>query len=141
MPVVFKSLGIQCEKRQDIERSLQVRSGLLRSSSHAQRSNRPLTFDLHAVRLCFRVYLEGSDKGKFTVPLKKVVSDIIYNKKSSMMIMKLSRCNAYCDGGHDVIILCEKVKLKTTFRGCSNYCRESSSYFLTSLTRRLQKMT
>lgn len=40
----------------------------------------PTNIDLNAVRLCFQVFVEGAEKGKFTVPLTPVVSDPIYDK-------------------------------------------------------------
>jgi Rel/ankyrin family protein len=57
------------------------------------------------------VFLEGQQKGKFTVPLKPIVSDPIYDKKSmsDLVITKLSHCNAFCNGGQEMILLCEKV--------------------------------
>ena len=36
--------------------------------------------DLSAVRLCFQVFIEDSETGKCTVPLKPVVSEPIYDK-------------------------------------------------------------
>jgi hypothetical protein len=73
--------------------------------------NQPSSIDLNAVRLCFQVFLEGPQKGKFTVPLKPVVSEPIYDKKSmsDLVITKLSHCNAFCNGGQEMILLCEKV--------------------------------
>jgi c-Rel proto-oncogene protein len=55
--------------------------------------------------------LEGPTKGKFTVPLKPVVSNTIFDKKSmsDLVITKLSHCNAACNGGQEMILLCEKV--------------------------------
>lgn len=41
--------------------------------------NQPQSIDLNAVRLCFQVFLEGQ-KGKFTLALKPVVSEAIYDK-------------------------------------------------------------
>ena len=38
------------------------------------------SIDLNAVRLCFQVFLEGSEKGAFTYALRPVVSDPIYDK-------------------------------------------------------------
>lgn len=38
--------------------------------------------DLNSVRLCFQVFLEGSQKGKFNVPLPPVVSDPIFDKST-----------------------------------------------------------
>jgi c-Rel proto-oncogene protein len=57
------------------------------------------------------VFLEGPQKGKFTMPLKPVVSEPIYDKKSmsDLVITKLSHCNAFCNGGQEMILLCEKV--------------------------------
>lgn len=73
--------------------------------------SQPSSIDLNAVRLCFQVFLEGPQKGKFTTPVKPVVSDPIYDKKSmsDLVITKLSHCNALCNGGQEMILLCEKV--------------------------------
>ena len=38
------------------------------------------TIDLNCVRLCFQVFLEGTEKGAFTFALRPVVSDPIYDK-------------------------------------------------------------
>jgi len=46
----------------------------------------PTSIDLNAVRLCFQVFLEGSQKGKFNKPLQPIVSDPIYDK-SAFIIM------------------------------------------------------
>jgi c-Rel proto-oncogene protein len=47
------------------------------------------------------------------MPLKPVVSEPIYDKKSmsDLVITKLSHCNAFCNGGQEMILLCEKVIL------------------------------
>jgi c-Rel proto-oncogene protein len=58
------------------------------------------------------VFLEGERRGKFTVPLTPVVSEPIYDKKamSDLLIVKLSHCVSYVDGGrNEIILLCEKV--------------------------------
>lgn len=49
--------------------------------------NQPQSIDLNALRLCFQVFLEGSEKGKFTFPLKPQVSDPIYDKSKFHMIL------------------------------------------------------
>lgn len=73
--------------------------------------NQPTSIDLNAVRLCFQVFLEGDNRGKFTVPLNPVVSDPIYDKKamSDLVICKLSDCSCTVAGGKEIILLCEKV--------------------------------
>jgi len=38
--------------------------------------------NLSSLRLCFQVYVEGSQKGKFNVPLVPVVSNPIYDKST-----------------------------------------------------------
>ena len=66
---------------------------------------------MNAVRLCFQVFLEGIQPGRFNVPLKPVVSDPIYDKKamSDLTICKLSHCSASVLGSVDIILLVEKV--------------------------------
>lgn len=134
MTVIFSNLGIQCVKKKDIEAALRAREEIrvdpfrstylrvvqslspcyykyyyfLAGFSHR---NQPTSIDLNAVRLCFQVFLEG-ERGKFTVPLQPVVSDIIYDKKAmcDLVIVKLSDCVCPVDGGRkDIILLCEKV--------------------------------
>lgn len=58
------------------------------------------------------MFLEGDNRGKFTVPLSPVVSDPIYDKKamSDLVICKLSDCSCTVAGGKEIILLCEKVK-------------------------------
>lgn len=46
--------------------------------------NQAQNIDLSAVRLCFQVFLEGSQKGKFTLALKPVVSEPIYDKSKNI---------------------------------------------------------
>ena len=133
MKMVFSNLGVQCVKKRDIEEALRVREEIrvdpfrskrlfkslnedvLRKitysiAGYAHRSQ-PSSIDLNAVRLCFQVFLEGPQKGKFTTPVKPVVSDPIFDKKSTsdLVITKLSHCNAICNGGQEMILLCEKV--------------------------------
>jgi c-Rel proto-oncogene protein len=45
-----------------------------------EHKRQPTSIDLNAVRLCFQVFLEGQEKGKFTVPLQPTVSEPIYDK-------------------------------------------------------------
>lgn len=49
---------------------------------------RPDSIDLNAVRLGFQVFLEGPEPGQFKIPLKPVVSEVIYDK--NMLIILLS---------------------------------------------------
>lgn len=132
--MVFSNLGIQCVKKRDIEEALRAREeirvdpyrskskGCLRRRATINNNfrtqlagyshrNQPASIDLNAVRLCFQVFLEGPQKGKFSTPLKPVVSDTIFDKKSmsDLTITKLSHCNAACNGGQEMILLCEKV--------------------------------
>lgn len=51
-------------------------------SAGFEHRRQPTSIDLNAVRLCFQVFLEGTEKGKFTVPLAAVVSDPIYDKSA-----------------------------------------------------------
>ena len=93
--------------------------------------NQPQTIDLNVVRLCFQVFLEGAQKGKFTLALKPIVSDPVYDKSELTMekfltfiinlclrnleamceltICKLSDCSSPVNGGKDIILLCDKV--------------------------------
>lgn len=64
------------------------------------------------MRLCFQVFIEGSERGKYNLPLIPVVSDPIYDKKSALelVIVELSHCCIPADGGkRNIILLCEKV--------------------------------
>ena len=42
------------------------------------------SIDLNSVRLCFQVFLEGTEKGAFTFALRPVVSDPIYDKSKKL---------------------------------------------------------
>ncbi|XP_055550417.1 embryonic polarity protein dorsal-like isoform X2 [Wyeomyia smithii] len=113
MTYTFSNLGIQCVKKKDIEDALRLREDIRvdpfkTGYSHARQ---PATIDLNAVRLCFQVFLEGPQRGRFTEPLQPVVSDIIYDKKamSDLVICKLSDVTASVAGGKEIILLCEKV--------------------------------
>lgn len=74
----------------------------------------PASIDLNAVRLCFQVFLEGDQKGRFTVPLQPLVSEPIFDKKAmcELTICKLSDCTSSVAGGKEIILLCEKVSLR-----------------------------
>nr|WCL52335.1 dorsal-like protein [Gryllodes sigillatus] len=113
MTATFSNLGIQCVKKRDIDEALRVREEIRVDpfrTGFAHR-NQPGNIDLNAVRLCFQVFLEGSEKGKFTFQLTPVVSDPIYDKKamSDLVICKMSDCSASVAGGKEIILLCEKV--------------------------------
>lgn len=43
------------------------------------------SIDLNCLRLCFQVFIEGPEKGKFTVQLPPVVSDAIYDKSKRIV--------------------------------------------------------
>ncbi|XP_026466007.1 LOW QUALITY PROTEIN: embryonic polarity protein dorsal-like, partial [Ctenocephalides felis] len=113
MTITFNNLGVQCVKKKDIKQSLKLREDInvdpFRTGfSHA---SEPSSIDLNAVRLCFQVILEGDAHGKFTIPLRPVVSEPIYDKKSTsdLVICELSQCTASAAGGQKIILLCEKV--------------------------------
>uniref|UniRef100_A0A182NEE8 RHD domain-containing protein n=1 Tax=Anopheles dirus TaxID=7168 RepID=A0A182NEE8_9DIPT len=113
MSYTFNNLGIQCVKKKDVEEALRMRQEIrvdpFRTGfAHARE---PGSIDLNAVRLCFQVFLEGQQRGRFTEPLAPVVSDIIYDKKamSDLIICRLSDCSAPVSGGKEIILLCEKV--------------------------------
>lgn len=74
--------------------------------------SQPSSIDLNAVRLCFQVFLESEQRGRFTVPLSPVVSDPIFDKKamSDLVICKLSDASCTVAGGKEMILLCEKVR-------------------------------
>uniref|UniRef100_A0A182KER5 RHD domain-containing protein n=1 Tax=Anopheles christyi TaxID=43041 RepID=A0A182KER5_9DIPT len=113
MSYTFNNLGIQCVKKKDVEEALRLRQEIRvdpyrTGFGHAKE---PGSIDLNAVRLCFQVFLEGQQRGRFTEPLTPVVSDIIYDKKamSDLIICRLSDCTAPVSGGKEIILLCEKV--------------------------------
>ncbi|XP_050573940.1 embryonic polarity protein dorsal-like isoform X1 [Bombus affinis] len=113
MTVTFANLGIQCVKKKDIEEALKIREEIRVDPFRTgfEHKRQPTSIDLNAVRLCFQVFLEGGQKGKFNVPLPPVVSDPIFDKKamSDLVICKLSHSNASVAGGMEMILLCEKV--------------------------------
>ncbi|XP_076227278.1 dorsal isoform X3 [Nomia melanderi] len=113
MTVTFANLGIQCVKKKDIEEALRIREEIRVDPFRTgfEHKRQPTSIDLNAVRLCFQVFLEGSQKGKFNLPLPPVVSDPIFDKKamSDLVICKLSHCSASVAGGMEMILLCEKV--------------------------------
>lgn len=92
MQCVFSNLGIQCVKKRDVEDALRLREEIRVDPFQTGFShrNQPQSIDLNALRLCFQVFLEGPEKGKFTYPLKAVVSDAIFDKKAtSDLIMQV----------------------------------------------------
>lgn len=86
------------------------------SAGFSHRSQ-PTSIDLNAVRLCFQVFLEGTERGRFTLPLVPVVSDTIFDKKamSDLVICKMSHCSAPVAGGREIILLCEKVIITNSY--------------------------
>lgn len=133
MTYSFINLGIQCVKKKDILTSLQTRRnknidpfrgriGKLRTNVSCLMFGENKMFfleinkvelssyDLSAVRLAFQVFLPGQ-QGKYDVALEPVVSDPIFDKKTTLglSISKLSHCSASCAGGQQIILLCEKV--------------------------------
>ncbi|XP_076655891.1 dorsal isoform X1 [Halictus rubicundus] len=113
MTVTFANLGIQCVKKKDIEEALRIREEIRVDpfKTGFEHKRQPTSIDLNAVRLCFQVFLQGTQKGKFNVALPAVVSDPIFDKKamSDLVISKLSHCSASVAGGMEMILLCEKV--------------------------------
>jgi len=55
--------------------------------------------------------VENPKDGKFSIPLRPVVSDVIYDKKAmaDLSIVELCSCVSPVDGGRQMILLCEKV--------------------------------
>lgn len=111
--VAFTSLGIQCVRKKDIAESLRVREEIRVDPCRTGFAHRErvTSIDLNVVRLCFQVFVEGTEKGKFNVPLAPAISDPIYDKKSTLdlVICKLSECCCTVAGGKEIILLCEKV--------------------------------
>lgn len=71
----------------------------------------PSSIDLNSVRLCFQVFMESEQKGRFTQPLPPVVSEPIFDKKamSDLVICRLCSCSGSVLGNSQIILLCEKV--------------------------------
>ncbi|KAL1121959.1 hypothetical protein AAG570_003367 [Ranatra chinensis] len=113
MITTFANLGIQCVKRKDIEEALRIREEIRVDPFRTGFSHRtqPSSIDLNSVRLCFQAFLEGPQRGKFTIPLQPIVSEPIYDKKAmaDLVICKLSHCSGSVAGGNEIILLCEKV--------------------------------
>lgn len=113
MSLVFSNLGIQCVKRKDVEDSLKLRESIRVDPFQTgfDHRNPHTAIDLNAVRLCFQVFIEGPERGRFVVPLKPIVSQPIYDKKSmnDLVIYKMSDCSSPASGGREIILLCDKV--------------------------------
>uniref|UniRef100_A0A1I8MTG7 RHD domain-containing protein n=1 Tax=Musca domestica TaxID=7370 RepID=A0A1I8MTG7_MUSDO len=113
MRAVFSNLGIQCVKKKDIEAALKAREEIRVDPFKTGFSHRfqPSSIDLNSVRLCFQVFMESDQKGRFTQPLPPVVSEPIYDKKamSDLVICRLCSCSASVLGNTQIILLCEKV--------------------------------
>ncbi|XP_025410633.1 embryonic polarity protein dorsal-like isoform X2 [Sipha flava] len=112
MTASFQNLGIQCVKRKDIDDALKVREKIRVDPFRTGFSHKdnPASIDLNAVKLCFQAFLEGSQKGEYSI-LKPIVSETIYDKKamSDLVICRLSSASATVSGDNEVILLCEKV--------------------------------
>ncbi|KMY90704.1 embryonic polarity protein dorsal isoform X1 [Drosophila simulans] len=113
MRAVFSNLGIQCVKKKDIEAALKAREEIRVDPFKTGFSHRfqPSSIDLNSVRLCFQVFMESEQKGRFTSPLPPVVSEPIFDKKamSDLVICRLCSCSATVFGNTQIILLCEKV--------------------------------
>ncbi|KAG8194583.1 hypothetical protein JTE90_013321 [Oedothorax gibbosus] len=105
----FTSLGIQCVKKRDIEKSLKVREAHNLDPFNTG-FNHPNSIDLNVLRLCFQVFIRGPDNS-FSSPLPPIVSEPIFDKKamSDLTIMKISHYSAPVTGGTEVILLCDRV--------------------------------
>ncbi|XP_036342419.1 embryonic polarity protein dorsal-like [Rhagoletis pomonella] len=111
MRLELNSLGIQCVKKKDIEAALKAREDIRVDPFKTGFAHRfqPGAINLNAVRLCFQVFIEG-EKGRFTVPLKPVVSEPIYDKKSKLDLVIHQVCSsATVLGNTQIMLLCEKV--------------------------------
>jgi len=113
MTCCFSSLGIQCVKRKEIESALQLRQQIRVDpfqTGFTHKDNQQ-SIDLNSVRLCFQVFLEGTEKGAFTFALRPVVSDPIYDKKSrsDLTICRMTECSASVTGGKEIMLFCDKV--------------------------------
>ncbi|XP_033227990.1 transcription factor p65-like [Belonocnema kinseyi] len=110
--VSFSHLAIQCVKKKQVRDALEIRKReqVDPFATGFEHMDFPDTIDLNAVRLCFQVFIQGSDR-RFSVPLKPVATSIIYNKKAveEPVIHKLSHCGAPVDGDMEMILLCGKV--------------------------------
>jgi len=109
----FSSLGIQCVKRKEIESALALRQQIRVDpfqTGFTHKDNQQ-SIDLNSVRLCFQVFLEGTEKGAFTFALRPVVSDPIYDKKSrsDLTICRMTECSASVTGGKEIMLFCDKV--------------------------------
>ncbi|XP_033156135.1 embryonic polarity protein dorsal isoform X1 [Drosophila mauritiana] len=113
MRAVFSNLGIQCVKKKDIDAALKAREEIRVDPFKTGFSHRfqPSSIDLNSVRLCFQVFMESEQKGRFTSPLPPVVSEPIFDKKamSDLVICRLCSCSATVFGNTQIILLCEKV--------------------------------
>ncbi|XP_074038058.1 uncharacterized protein isoform X2 [Leptinotarsa decemlineata] len=110
--IPFSNLGIRCMKKKDIENSLRRREELRIDPFRTGFNHKhyPNFIDMNAIRLCFQVFLQDT-RGKYTIPLKPVVSEPVYDKRvmSDLKINKLSDCISSMEGGKLIILLCEKV--------------------------------
>lgn len=113
MTTSFSNLGIQCVKKKEVEESLKERERLRVDPFRTgfEHSHQSGNIDLNVTRLCFQAFIEGRERGKYTVPLEPVVSEPVYDKKAmaDLVICKLSSCSGTVKGGTEIILLCEKV--------------------------------
>ena len=105
---VFNQVGTQSVKKRDVDKSLKARCSAIKWQAP---NNFASSFDLNAIRLCFQVSVKDPKSQEFSLLLGRIFSDVIYNKKSRMpmTIMKLSHREATCDGGQEMILLCDTV--------------------------------
>ncbi|KAK9883832.1 hypothetical protein WA026_002029 [Henosepilachna vigintioctopunctata] len=111
MKIEFRNFKIRCVKKNGITEVLKRRKAK-NIDPFKTGFSYPNTIDTTKVRLCFQVLLEGSENGKYNVPLQPVVSEIIVNKrnKPDLAIVELSDCVSYADGENKkIILLCEKI--------------------------------
>ncbi|XP_067831001.1 transcription factor RelB-like [Heptranchias perlo] len=110
MKVSFANLGIQCMKKKEIVKALELRLKLGIDPFNVGDSARcPDDVDMNVVRLCFQAFIQEPH-----VTLSPVLSEPIYDKKatntSELRICRLNKDCGLCTGGQELFLLCDKVQ-------------------------------
>ncbi|CAD6992094.1 unnamed protein product [Ceratitis capitata] len=109
--IKFCSLGVQCVKRTGVQASLKIRENIRVDpfKTGFEHATEAIFVDMTAVRLCFQVFIEDSS-GRFTIPLKPVVSEPIYDSRAVADLKIYQMCSSSTAlGDKPIILLCDKI--------------------------------
>uniref|UniRef100_V9KLL7 Transcription factor RelB-like protein n=1 Tax=Callorhinchus milii TaxID=7868 RepID=V9KLL7_CALMI len=111
MKASFSNLGIQCVKKKEVLKAIELRQKLGIDPYNVGDVARCIDdIDMNVVRLCFQAHIVKPHP----INLEPVLSDPIYDKKatntSELRICRLNKDCGSCTGGEELFLLCDKVQ-------------------------------